>query len=773
MRKLKDYIEARFKFFSILTVIVYALLGAGSIWYIVKHINFNYELEGFFPKGTDELAFYLEHVERFESDHDVILVSVTNEKGIFKKDFLQNLKASVDSVSAFPEVTGVVDPFKMVRLVYAEPSPVTRPFLHASDPSQYEKDSIRLAGTKHFAKNFISFSSSSLCYIVKVKNNLGVDSSKALVKKVMAYLDTFHFDKVRLSGRIKSQTYIVSKMESEFILLASITAVMLLVFLYFTFRNFWGIVLPFLVVLIGMLFTLSCILAISGSLNLISVILPTVLFVVGVSDAVHVLNSYYTELNNGHSKLKSIKLTVYEIGRATFLTAITSAIGFFTLITVKVSIIADFGVFAAIGIMIIYVISFTFLIAMLFLVKPFYLPQQKEFIKYAPFEKLFVHVLRWRKWVAAGFILAIFPLIYGVTQINVNNFFTEEFAKNDPHKKDFDFFDQYFGGVRPYEISIKVKKPKKNIFDYEVVKQLDKIEKYLADSLHVGGLVSSNTPVKMANQMIHKGADDAFVIAENDSLHSVDTALVLKFASEFHNALVTADLKWGRVSGRLPDIGAIEARRLNAKLHHFARNNIDSNLVDYKITGLSEIIDGNVRYLTSNMMDGLVYELLAIGVLMGLLFRSFRMMLLSLVPNVFPLLFVGGIMGLLGINLNVSSSIIFSIAFGITVDDTIHLLGRYKLELKKGFDNRTALRNAYVHSGKAVTMTSVILFSGFSILMLSSFNGIFNTGLLVGMTLFVAVFSDLMLLPVLFGSDKKRKQEEDKKTKPQNASNGL
>jgi predicted RND superfamily exporter protein len=126
------------------------------------------------------------------------------------------------------------------------------------------------------------------------------------------------------------------------------------------------------------------------------------------------------------------------------------------------------------------------------------------------------------------------------------------------------------------------------------------------------------------------------------------------------------------------------------------------------------------------------------------------MALLSLVPNVFPLIFIGGIMGIFGINLNVSSSIIFSIAFGITVDDTIHLLGRYKIELSKGLDNKTALLNAYMYSGKAVVMTSIILFSGFSILMLSSFTGIFNTGLLVGLTLFVAVFSDLLLLPLLF-----------------------
>ncbi|HYG51030.1 MAG TPA: MMPL family transporter, partial [Flavobacteriales bacterium] len=206
-------------------------------------------------------------------------------------------------------------------------------------------------------------------------------------------------------------------------------------------------------------------------------------------------------------------------------------------------------------------------------------------------------------------------------------------------------------------------------------------------------------------------------------------------------------------------------RKLHARLDRFYKTSIDTTIFQYKKTGLSEIIDGNIRYLTANMMDGLIYELLAIGFLMGLLFRSVKIMFLSLIPNIFPLVFIGGIMGIFGINLNVSSSIIFSIAFGITVDDTIHLLARYRLEQARGLSNKEALLNAYMYSGKAVAMTSVILFSGFSILMLSSFTGIFNTGMLISITLLVAIFSDLFLLPLLFGYDKTKKVDPNEDLK--------
>lgn len=750
MKKLKAFVHRYFILISKLTALFYLIVFALSVWFISRNINFNYEMESFYPKGNEALDFYLEHVNRFESDHDVVLVSLTNKAGVFEKTFLKRFKTACDSIKNMVEVEQVVGPLDMARLSYNDPTITTKPFFHVSDESRYSNDSVRLATTPHFVKHFVSLKSGSVFFIIKTVPELNIDSCKLFCNNLQNYLDGLKFDTVRLSGRVKAQSYIVSKMQWEFILLASITAVMLLLFLYFTFRNFWGVVLPFMVVTVGMVITLSAILLFSGSLNLISVILPTVLFVVGVSDSVHVLNSYYTELNNGHDKITAIKLTISEIGRATFLTAITSAIGFFTLITVNVKPIADFGVFAAIGIMIIYVISFTLLIAALVLLKPFYLPAQKEYIKHEPFKHLFYGVLKRKRSIGIGFLILLAPLIYGVFQIQVNNYFTEDFRKSDPHKIDFDFIDENFGGVRPYEISIKAAAGK-SVFDYDVVCELHKFERFLEDSIRVAGMFSSNTAIKMANQLNHRARDEAYNISPNDSVHQKNIAFISKFKEEFANKLTSQDLQYGRISGRINDIGAVEVRKLHAKLQRFYKTQIDTSVFTYKLTGVSEIIDGNIRYLTANMMDGLIYELLAIAVLMGLLFRSFKIMFLSLIPNIFPLLFIGGLMGWLGINLNVASSIIFSIAFGITVDDTIHLLGRYKLELSKGLDNRKALLNAYMYSGKAVTMTSVILFSGFAILMLSSFTGIFNTGLLVGITLFVAVICDLLLLPLLFG----------------------
>ena len=187
----------------------------------------------------------------------------------------------------------------------------------------------------------------------------------------------------------------------------------------------------------------------------------------------------------------------------------------------------------------------------------------------------------------------------------------------------------------------------------------------------------------------------------------------------------------------------------NARLEQFIRSNVDSSLVALKITGTSLLIDKNNQYLTQNMMEGLGIAFLVIAVIVALLFRSLRMIIIVLIPNVIPLIVVAAIMGYFGITLKLSTSIIFTIAFGIAVDDTIHFISKLKLELDKGKSLLYALKRTYISTGKAIIVTTIILAGGFLTLILSSFGGTYYTGLLVSLTLVLAVLADLTLLPAL------------------------
>jgi uncharacterized protein len=744
------FLRRHFKVLSTVILIFFFVSSIGSVWFIYKKVFFSYELETFFPENDPSLDFYVEHLKHFESDHDVLLLALTNDKGIFNPEFLNKVNDFSSGIRKLPHVKKVISPVKMVKYAMDYPNPRAIPFFHPNNPKKLREDSILLANTDHFVKQLVVIPANTIVLVIKTEPQIGVAKTKVFLKSVEALVESSSFDKVRMAGRVKAQLYIIGNMQKEFFLLAGITVILLIGFLWITFRNFWGVVLPIVTVVLGLVFTLDFMILFGDGIDILSIIIPTILFVVGVSDSVHILNNYYSELRNGVEKKEALVKTIRDIGFSTFLTAVTSAVGFATLITINILPIYNFGVSSAVGILLVYFISFTFLIAALYFLPPFHLSEKKELIRHGTLEKLFKKVSGAGRRIALIFLLALIPLSYGISRIVPNNYFTEELRPDDPYKTDFMYFDDKLGGVRPFELSVKIKRNDVNIFSREVSQELYKMELYLQHISGVGDLASPNTILRSTWQMLDGGKEGSFILPPGDSAHAeVLSKLAYAMEKEELTALVTPDLKYGRISGRIKDLGAVEVERRMKSFEKFMRDHIDNSLIEAKVTGISTVLDSNNKYLTANLMEGLIYELLAIGLLMALLFRSFRVMLISLIPNIFPLMFIGGLMGLLGIHLNMSSSIIFNIAFGITVDDTIHLLAGYKLYLLQGMSKEDAILRSYVHSGKAVAMTSFILFGGFVILMLSDFTGIFNTGLLVSFTLVIALLSDLLLLPSL------------------------
>src|SRR5690554_3755225 len=204
-----------------------------------------------------------------------------------------------------------------------------------------------------------------------------------------------------------------------------------------------------------------------------------------------------------------------------------------------------------------------------------------------------------------------------------------------------------------------------------------------------------------------------------------------------------------RINGGAPDWGNIKASEENKKLYQFiSENNLDLYF-NINVTGTAQLLDRNMRYMSSSLVEGLSFAILVVSILMALLYRSFRMLLISIIPNIIPLIIIAGVMGFSGINLKITTAIVFTISFGIAIDDTIHFLSNFKLELKKGKSKLYALKNTYLSTGKAIVLTSAILIGGFSMLLMSDFMGTYYMGLMICITLIVAVLSDLFILPLL------------------------
>jgi predicted RND superfamily exporter protein len=239
-------------------------------------------------------------------------------------------------------------------------------------------------------------------------------------------------------------------------------------------------------------------------------------------------------------------------------------------------------------------------------------------------------------------------------------------------------------------------------------------------------------------------------LPENEEEMKPILSLIQKFKKRKEFAsLITSDNKEARITGKMHDMGSKKVALRNQALEKFIAENVNLNILSYQLTGSAYLIDKNNAYLARNLVGGLAIAFLIIAILTALFYRSFVMVLIALIPNLIPLILIAGILGYAGIYLKISTGIIFTIAFGIAVDDTIHFLSKLKLELDKGKSLIYAVKRTFLSTGKAIIITSIILCGGFLSLMLSSFEGTFLVGLLISLTLFFAIVADLFLLPIL------------------------
>ena len=206
---------------------------------------------------------------------------------------------------------------------------------------------------------------------------------------------------------------------------------------------------------------------------------------------------------------------------------------------------------------------------------------------------------------------------------------------------------------------------------------------------------------------------------------------------------------FGRMSSTLGDIGKYAVDDKNKRLFEFINQNINQDLVKIHLTGTGHLLDKNMSHLASSLTKGLLIAVFLVSLLMGFLYKSVKMVLIAIIPNVLPLLMLAAVLGFSGIDLKVSTAIIFTISFGIAVDDTIHFMSKFKLELNKGQSKLYALKRTYLSTGRAIILTTLILCSGFLLLILSDFLGTFYVGLLLSLTLLFALIADLFILPVL------------------------
>jgi predicted RND superfamily exporter protein len=713
------------------------------------NLKFDYSFENFFPSENSETKYFRQFRDKFGTDNDYILIAVENDEGVFQKDFLDGIKSFSNEVDSLPLVKMTMSLTNQDERTVRSGFNIKQPYYSGED-SLLTKDSLRIFSHDELIQSFISKDAKSVCLFVAHEQFMSKPKCDSLVAQIKELIGTHDFDKTHLTGRAPGQSFYTDSMQFEMILLSILSFILILVFLAFTYKSFWGVWVSLVIITTSILWVLGSIALFGESLNLTMTILPSIIFVVATSDVIHLVSKYIENLREGLEKTQAIIKAYKDVGIATLLTSVTTAAGFLSLLVIDIEPIQNFGKYAALGVLVAFVLAYTLLPALLYMTKPpkrMLAQKQNDTFWTRVLYKSFPIVLKKPKLIFGVSILLIGLAGAGLYQLEVNNYILDDLEEDAPLKQDFVFMDHHFGGVRPFELGIQLKDTVNySIHDEVVMNEIQKVEDYLTHEYGVENFLSMNKTLLLAHRTF-TGNIDTSIVQIPQKKREKYIRMLRKKGDLLYARFVNNNLT--RVSGQLENIGSIESQKRNDKLDAFIIANINQDILEFHPTGTSHLTDYNMSFMSESLISGLLIALLVVSVLMGVLFKSFKTVLISLIPNCLPLLIIAGWMGFFDIDIKFTTAIIFTIAFGIAVDDTIHFMSKFRMELKKGRSKLYALKRTYLSTGRAIILTSIILIAGFLLLVFSSFKGTYYVGTLISLALIFAVLADLFLLPAL------------------------
>jgi predicted RND superfamily exporter protein len=510
-------------------LILIGLISIIAAWNL-KDIRFDYNFERFFPVDDPELEFLLEFREKFEPDNDFTLIAIENQAGVFKKDFLLQVDSLCNVLDDLPLVTKVTGPTRLQYPVMGPLGPISASYIHLNRPDLYQKDSIRIFSSEHLPGTFFSTTKPAISILVDSEHFISKAKCDTLAEALTKSLESFQFDSVVMSGRIIGQKYFIERTQWEMGLFIGLGFLILSIILWLSFRTTWGVWVPLLVVGLSAVWLIS-IMDLSGKyMDPLSTLLPIILFVVGVSDIVHILSKYLEELRWGRPKLEAIKTAFKEVGMATFLTSLTTAIGFLTLLTANVLPLREFGVFMSIGVMIAFILAFSLLPSVLILRKKPVSSQlaHTQLFWYPLMSKLFGFVLSKRKLILWLGLLVFLLSGIGISLIRIDNHLLQDLDEDDSFRKDFEYFGEHFAGIRPFEMGL-FSNTEGGLLSYETALGIDSLEKYLKRELNVGFIASPLIAVKMANQATHGGKVEYYKVPRSEKEYTKLQPIIKRF----------------------------------------------------------------------------------------------------------------------------------------------------------------------------------------------------------------------------------------------------
>lgn len=745
---------------AIFILIIGITVFLGFQW---KHMRFSFTEANLLPDDHEVNQRYQEFLSKFGDEGNLIVMGV-KDSTLFTPEKLKAWNQFNESFKKYEEIDLVIS-LNDLKVLKKEQNPQRFeliPFIKkeagysADQVETYSKD---LFEKLPFYEGLIYSPNSktvqSALYLKKdIVNTI---QRKKFIEKVLNPLIEDFEEKYQMDVKVSGMPYIRT-MNSQNIMdeiqVFILAALLVTSFIFFFFfRSFRATFISMTAVIIGVMWAFGLLGLLKYEITVLTAIIPPLVIVIGIPNCIFLINKYQQEIKKHGNKAKSLQRVITKVGNATLMTNVTTAAGFATFALTESKLLKEFGIVAAINIIALFILCLL-VITIIYS----YMPQPKErHLKHLG-KRWVEDLVDWmermvknrRITIYFSSIAILIVSMIGIYTIKVSGSLLEDMPKSAGFYQDITFFEKEFDGIMPLEIMVNTKR-KQGVMKLSTLRRMDQLSEAIKDIPELSQPISIVNVVKYAKQAYYNGNPKYYQLPT-----SQERNFILPYLKDFESeagamkSYVDSTGQYARITTFMKDVGTEKMEEIEKVLAPKLQKIFPEEKYEVSFTGKALIFQKGTNYLVWNLVFSLGLAIVLIALFMAWMFRSLKMIVISLIPNLLPLLMTAGLMGYLGVPIKPSTILVFSIAFGISVDDTIHFLAKYRQELKANhWRIRKSVFAALRETGVSMFYTSTVLFFGFSVFMISSFGGTKALGGLVSATLLFAMLANLLLLPSL------------------------
>ena len=733
----------------------------GFMGYYAQFNRMSYEMISIVPDDDPDAVYFKNFKDLFGQDGNIIAFGF-QDSSIYETDNFRRLGYMIEELQQLHGVIDVLGLPNLKKLVKNQEE--TRFDFVNVFPKEIESQEV-LDSLMTFAKDLKFYSGqlinpSTGASVVIISLDKEIINTEERIPLIYDIERTgFEFEAstgidVHIAGLPYVRTTNMTRIKGELNKFLGLSVFITALILFFFFRSAKAVIIPLVIIGVVIVWVLGSLTLFDYRITALTGLIPSIIVVIGIPNSVYLLNKYHHEFSLHGDHHRALRQIIRKIGIITLITNITTAIGFLVLISTQIPILMEFGIIAGLNILATFVVSIILLPGIFSYVSP---PSPRH-LKHLEFPLLNFVLLgldrlarknRPAIFLTTGILIVISA--YGLTKIEAISYLVDDLPESSDVMRDLRFFERNFEGIMPLELVVDTG-TKNGVKNTRYLNQIGELEEYLDSIPYISQPISVVTFIKAAKQAYYNNIPTFYSLP-----NSRERGLILRYLNgneeqeELSRSFVDSTGQIIRVSLKVADIGS---NRMDSLVNQVIRPKISEFFEDSKlqadITGTTFLFIKGNRFLIENLVTSMIIAFFIIAVIMGVLFKKVKMIIISLIPNLIPLLMTGAIMGYFGIPLKPSTALVFSIAFGISVDDSIHFLAKYRQELAaNGGDASQAVSTSIRETGASMIYTSIILFFGFVIFSFSQFGGTIALGKLTSITLLIAMLTNVIILPAL------------------------